>query len=110
MTTPTFQQFWDAYALKRDRFAAEKTWKRLTHADRRLAIAGIDAYRSDCEQRGISRMYAQGYLSHRRWEDEPSGHTQSTHTTHRSTAPTPTLQPVEVHIPAYPDKPNMETW
>ena len=33
--TPTFEQFWDAYAYKRDRRAAERAWKRLSAADRR---------------------------------------------------------------------------
>ena len=65
-----FQAFWDAYALKRDRIAAERAWKKLSVKDRRAAMAGIVAYREDCERRGISRMYAQGYLNHHRWEDE----------------------------------------
>lgn len=73
--TPTpidqeFQQFWDAYGLKRDRVAAERAWRKLSKGDRRAALAGIQRYRDDCEARGISRMYAQGYLNHRRWEDE----------------------------------------
>ena len=66
----SFQEFWDAYALKRDRLAAERAWKKLTATDQRAAIAGIAAYREDCQRRGIAMMYAQGYLSHRRWEDE----------------------------------------
>ena len=65
-----FQQFWDEYGLKRDRVAAERAWRKLSKADRRAALAGIARYRDDCEARGISRMYAQGYLNHRRWEDE----------------------------------------
>lgn len=68
--TITFQKFWDAYALKRDRVAAERTWKKLSEADRRAAFDGIASYRDDCQRRGIHRMYAQGYLNHRRWEDE----------------------------------------
>ena len=72
MNTPTFQQFWDTYALKRDRYAAERVWKRLSATDRRAALDGIADYRADCLQRGISMMYGQGYLSHRRWEDEPT--------------------------------------
>lgn len=70
MKTITFQQFWDAYGLKRDRFAAERVWQRMNTSDRRAAYNGIAAYRADCEQRGIHMMYGQGYLSHRRWEDE----------------------------------------
>ena len=65
-----FQKFWDAYGLKRDRVAAERAWRKLTNSDRRAALAGIARYRDDCEARGIQRMYAQGYLNHRRWEDE----------------------------------------
>ena len=65
-----FQQFWDAYGLKRDRVAAERAWRKLSKGDRRAALAGIARYRDDCESRGIQRMYAQGYLNHRRWEDE----------------------------------------
>ena len=67
---PTFQQFWDAYGLKRDRIAAERAWSRLTAKDKRMAIRAIDDYAADCARRGISRMYAQGYLSHRRFEDD----------------------------------------
>ncbi len=68
--TPVFQEFWDAYGLKRDRVAAERVWKRLSAADKRKAISAIADYRTDCVRRGVNRMYAQGYLSHRRWEDE----------------------------------------
>ena len=65
-----FQKFWDAYGLKRDRVAAERAWRKLSKGDRRAALDGIQRYRDDCEARGIQRMYAQGYLNHRRWEDE----------------------------------------
>ena len=71
-TDELFNTFWDAYGLKRDRLAALRAWKRLSMKDRRDAIRGIAAYRADCEKRGISMMYGQGYLSHRRWEDELS--------------------------------------
>ena len=65
-----FGDFWDAYGLKRDRIAAERVWNRLSAGDRTAAVAGIPAYREDCRRRGIAMMYGQGYLSHRRWEDE----------------------------------------
>lgn len=67
---PTFEEFWNAYGLKRDRIAAERAWNKLNTKDKRAAIMGIAAYNADCEQRGISRMYGQGYLNHRRWEDD----------------------------------------
>ncbi len=67
---PEFDKFWNMYGLKRDRVSAERAWRKLSKSDRRAAISGIQRYRDDCEARGISRMYAQGYLNHRRWEDE----------------------------------------
>ena len=67
-----FQDFWNAYGLKRDRIAAERAWNQLHAKDKRAAIAGIPTYREDCQHRGIAMMYAQGYLKHRRWEDEPT--------------------------------------
>lgn len=70
MTTPTFQIFWDTYSLKRDRIAAERAWNRLSAKDKQAALAGIEPYREECQRRGINRMYAQGYLNHRRWEDD----------------------------------------
>ena len=77
---PTFEQFWDAYAYKRDRRAAEGAWKRLSAADRRAAYEGIAAYRADCAACQRQMMYAQGYLNRRRWEDDftTSPHPQST--------------------------------
>lgn len=83
---PTFQQFWDAYGLKRDRFAAERAWNRLSAADKRKAIRAVPDYNADCTRRGINRMYAQGYLNHRRWEDDFSA---DTNVTQKST-PAPT--------------------
>lgn len=65
-----FKTFWDAYGLKREKAAAEAVWRRLSPADRRSALAGIASYREDCRRRGVAMKYAQGYLSHRRWEDE----------------------------------------
>ena len=67
----TFQTFWNAYALKRDRIAAERAWKKLSAKDKQAAMTSIAPYRESCERSGIRMMYAQGYLNHRRWEDEP---------------------------------------
>lgn len=82
---PTFEEFWNAYGLKRDRIAAERAWNKLNAKDKRAAIMGIAAYNADCEQRGISRMYGQGYLNHRRWEDDfRAPEATASHIPHRS--------------------------
>lgn len=85
--TLDFQQFWDAYSraygCKRDRYKAERAWARLSARDRRDAFMGIIPYRDRCLADGISMMYGQGYLTHRRWEDEgvaPSPATSKTAT------------------------------
>lgn len=95
----TFSDFWDAYGLKLDKRSAERAWKRLGEADRRAALAGIEAYQEDCRQRGIARMYPQGYLTHRRWEDERAPIPE----------PTPLKTPAPEKEPSlFPD--DMETW
>ena len=66
----TFEQFWDAYGLKRDKIAAERAWNKLPAKDRQAAFSGISAYRQDCADHNRMMMYAQGYITHRRWEDD----------------------------------------
>lgn len=71
----TFDAFWDAYGYKKDRASAERTWNRLSQKDRRAAYDGIEAYRADCQAHDRQMMYAQGYMTHRRWEDEVTAQT-----------------------------------
>ena len=65
-----FEKFWNEYAMKLDRIAAVRAWNNLDKDLRRAAIDGIQHYCEICETLGVKRMYAQGYLNHRRWEDE----------------------------------------
>lgn len=65
-----FNTFWNAYALKRDKMAAERAWKRLSQKDRRAALDGIAAYRNACQRDGIRMCYPQGYLNGHRWTDD----------------------------------------
>ena len=65
-----FDEFWDKYAMKFDRIAAVRAWNNLDKDLRRAAIDGIQHYREICEALGVRRMWPQGYLNHRRWEDE----------------------------------------
>ena len=65
-----FEKFWDKYAMKLDRIAVIKAWNNLDKDLRRKAIDGIQHYCEICETLGGKRMWPQGYLNHRRWEDE----------------------------------------
>jgi hypothetical protein len=68
-----FEKFWDKYAMKLDRIAAVRAWNNLDKDLRRAAIDGIQHYCEICETLGVNRMWPQGYLNHRRWEDESPG-------------------------------------
>lgn len=68
--TPTFQQFWNAYNYKRDKFRAKQAWDKMNDDDKRNAVSRIAAYREDCERRSIPMVYGVRYLRNRRWEDE----------------------------------------
>lgn len=65
-----FEKFWTKYAMKVDRIAAVRAWNKLDKDLRREAIDGIQHYRDVCDSLGAKRMWPQGYLNHRRWEDE----------------------------------------
>ena len=67
--TPSFDDFWRAYPLHRDKLSAERAWKRLTAEQKRLALAALPAYAADCQRHGIAYKYAQGWLNGHRWED-----------------------------------------
>lgn len=69
---PEFDVFWKAYPVHKDKPGAERAWNRLTASARSKAVAGIPAYREECLRTGVAMCYGQGYLVHRRWEDEPS--------------------------------------
>ena len=85
----TFTDFWNAYGLKRDKIAAERAWKRLGKRDQRAAFDGIKTYKEDCSKHGRMMMYAQGYLNHRRWEDEPEEPAEKTAPPSSSEIPLP---------------------
>jgi hypothetical protein len=101
--TITFQQFWDAYGKaygeKLDRLRAERAWNRLSARDKEDAYDSIDWYHDKCQQRGISMMYAQGYLNNRRWVDKKESEAAATKT---EQSPTPTA--------AADTLSDMETW
>lgn len=73
----SFMRFWEAFAYKKDRAQAADAWldiPMLTNAlvDQIVAAAQIEAQnRPDLIARGRTPIYAQGWITARRWEDEP---------------------------------------
>ena len=68
--TPTFDDFWRIYPLKKGKEDAKKAWNRLTAAEKRKAVAAVPLYIDDCRRSGIDRYkYPQGWLNGKRWQD-----------------------------------------
>lgn len=65
-----FDTFWKAYPLRKGRLEAERAWNRLSEKDKKDALADIPAYIAECQQKGISFKYPQGWLNGHRWTDE----------------------------------------
>ena len=71
-----FNQFWEAYGLKKGRGGAEKAWAAIPTLTDSLVDKICEAARKEAAQRpaleaqGRTPKWAQGWLSERRWEDD----------------------------------------
>lgn len=67
-----FETFWDAYAYKVGHKArAEKLWDKLSDVDRQMALDSIIGYNYYLMCRpNMERLYAETYLSQRRFETD----------------------------------------
>lgn len=71
-TPPRFQEFWDAYPLRRDRRKAEKAFRNaLKRAGADEIIAGARRYEADPNRAAQYTKYAEGWLNADGWLDEP---------------------------------------
>lgn len=69
----SFKIIWEMYKHKVSKTAAQRAWSKLTPADRKLAIAGVDKYVKRTDPAGQSapyRAHLATWLNGRRWEDE----------------------------------------
>lgn len=72
-----FLQFWDAFGYKKGKAAAADSWLEIPQLTNTLVEQIIEAakteakYRPDQIARGRTPIYAQGWITARRWEDEP---------------------------------------
>ena len=68
----SFEAFWDAYGYKRNKKYAWKAWKDKNFGWklRAAAMAGIAAYKADCERFGHQMCHPATYLHQHRWEDD----------------------------------------
>ena len=66
----SFPSFYKLYPLKRSKPAAERAWKKLSAADKRMAIEKIQVYIADCVTNKRSFQYPATYLNQRTFEDD----------------------------------------
>lgn len=67
-----FEQFWNAYPVKRDKGKALKAWEKATRrTDPDNILAGATRYREDPNRSDQYTKYAEGWLNGDGWEDEP---------------------------------------
>ena len=69
ITEVTFDYFYNPYAVKEARQKAEKSWERLSKAERIKAFKYIPVLRSKCNLSGIAMPYPATYLNNKRWND-----------------------------------------
>lgn len=78
IVTPTFQDFWNAYAYKKGRKKAEEKWNRLKPHEKAACMRAVPAYVANTVIPGSLsdgskkqyRMHPLTYLNGARWEDE----------------------------------------
>ena len=72
----SFNDFYKLYPLKKSKQQAEKSWNRLSKADRQEAIDKLPAYIVDCIQEKRSFKHPSTYLNQRTWEDDFTTHSK----------------------------------
>ena len=70
-----FEQFWDAFSYKKGREGALQSWRRIAMTDELFATILEGARREAANRqavvaRGLTPIYAQGWLTGKRWQDE----------------------------------------
>lgn len=59
----SFDTFWDKYEKKINRKRAEQIWKKLSDADKMLAIVNIKPYDSYLQRTGIGKAHPENYFN-----------------------------------------------
>lgn len=80
----TFDDFWTLYPKRVAKRDAEKSWARLTEADRLAAVVGVAKWRKVWMARGEMQYvpHASTFLNGARWEDELPAEQVSTYAAH----------------------------
>jgi len=69
----SFQKFWNEYAWKRgNKGRAERLWNALSEVDKAAAMASLSGYKFWLSSTGTTQIFAEGYLSQRRFENQYS--------------------------------------
>jgi hypothetical protein len=69
---PSFSEFWEAYKYKKNKKAAQTSWKKITSTNKEKAIAAIPHYLTSLNKTGYSQCHASSWLNGERWNDDHS--------------------------------------
>lgn len=68
--TPSFEEFWEAYGLKKDKKKAELRWNKLNPDSKVRSVQYIEKYNNDLVRNGFAKKMAKTYLNDECWNDE----------------------------------------
>lgn len=69
-----FNEFWDAYPRKVGRLPAERTWRRMSDEERRLAVLVLELWKNTVQWQsggGLFIPHGSTFLAQKRYLDEP---------------------------------------
>lgn len=69
-SSPSFDDFWNAYKYKVGKNTAEKAWRKLSNAEKFSAVGRIPVYNKFLEVTGISKKHPSTYLNQKSWTDD----------------------------------------
>jgi len=66
----SFEYFYNAYGNKIKKTKSEAAWKKLSKADKILALQKIKAYKGYLKRKGVAQANPEAYINQKRWEDD----------------------------------------
>lgn len=65
----SFEDFWEAYGVKKDKKVSQDVWKRLKALEQQKAINAISRYNNELKLSNEFKKHPKTYLRQKKWED-----------------------------------------
>jgi hypothetical protein len=66
----SFETFYNTFGNKIKKNKAEAAWKKLSKADKILALQKIKSYKGYLKRKQVAQMNPEAYINQKRWEDD----------------------------------------